>query len=128
METTTIENIQVLDKLKLSGQFMRNSNITAAEAITFVKNLIESDRFTLSVHDVHWLKNCPYISFDIIPKAKTEYDYNGSSRSKLNSDNNIENKLGLTESEKWFNSLSEEEKVHVKELSSFFNPSMIACG
>jgi len=126
METSTIKNIQVLDKIKLSGQFMRNSNITASEAITLVKNLIASNSFTLSDYDVYWLKNSPYISFDILEKS--QYDYNGSSRSKLNSDNNIENKLGLTESEKWFNSLSKEEKSYVQELSLFFNPSMIACG
>lgn len=124
METSTIENIQVLDIIKLSGQFMRNTNITASEAITFVKNLMESNSFTLSDYDVYWLKNSPYISFDVIEKP--QYDYNGSSRSKLNSDNNIENKLGLTESEKWFNSLSEEEKTHIKELSSFFNPPAYA--
>lgn len=124
METSTIDNIQVLDKIKLSGQFMRNNNITASEAIKIVKNLIDSNSFTLSDYDVYWLKNSPYISFDVIEKP--QYDYNGSSRSKLNSDNNIENKLGLTESEKWFNTLSEEEKERVKELSSFFNPPAYA--
>jgi hypothetical protein len=124
METTSIENIQVLDKLKLCSQFMHNCNIIASEAMTTVKILLESNKYTFKDIDVHWLKNSPYISFDVIEKQKE--DYNGSSRSQLNDDNNIENKLGLTESEKWFNSLSEEEKTYVKNLSSFFNPPAYA--
>lgn len=126
IDTTTIENIQVLDKMKLAKEFIDNSKMNAAEAITSIKILMESNRYMVSNYDLRWLKDSPNISFDIINFDKIVSDFNNyQNRTKLQ-DNQLHNPLGLTDAEHWFNTLSDENKANVKFLSKIFNPP--ACG
>jgi hypothetical protein len=54
-----------------------------------------------------------YITFDVV-KEYNEYEEPHST--SLNENNELENKFGLTQSEMWFNTLSDEHKKYVQEL------------
>lgn len=109
MENIFITNIQILDKKELYTEIKEKTGISS---ITLYKYLKEK-KFPEYIY--YYLKLSEHISFDTLTYiSEDEPDKIDS----ILENNNIKNALGLTNSEKWYNSLSEEHKNYIKELSS----------
>ena len=116
----TITNIEVKNKTKLVQEMKE----FITYPIDMLNTLLTEKELNLDEHIYRRLKYCENISFD--DNEEIEQTDDVWYRPTVNEDGNIENKRGLSEAEKWFNSLSNEEKEHVKELSNgvFSNVAM----
>lgn len=121
-----IANIEISDLFKLSKElkgYVLNS-------IIFLDNMRKHSTFIIEDETIYRiLKDSKYITFDALKDDFTaralevEKMYNRSSIK----DGKIENKLGLTEAEMWFNTLSDKEKEFVKNLSNNIFSNTPAC-
>ena len=120
METVIMKRIVIYDRFELAKEFVKNDNISVGAAFNIVNTLnARPDEYHISEYTHHWLKDSKYISYSY--KAVDMYN-----QSTINASGNIENPVGLTDAERWFNSLSDEYKKYVKELGSVFNPPACA--
>lgn len=108
----TISNIKVKDKSKL----IHEMKDFMTYPINMLKTLLTKKELDLDEFTYLRLKYCKNISFD--DNYESEQTDDIWCRPTVNEDGNIENKKGLTESEKWFNSLSDREKEHVRYLAN----------
>lgn len=117
----TIRNVQILDHKALYKEIKDDVLNTSS----FILAIISNKQTTINEYVYSILERSKNISFDsdYIEDVKKEIPL----RSELNSDNMIETKCGLTQAEMWFNSLSEEHKIYVKDLSdTVFNSIAMA--
>lgn len=121
METVIMKRIVIYDRFELAKEFVKNDNLSVGAAFNIVNTLnARPDEYHISEYTHHWLKDSKYISYSYEAKSNCVNMYNHSTVN--NASGNIENPVGLTDAEQWFNSLSDEHKKYVKELGSFFNP------
>lgn len=124
METVIMKRIVIFDRLELAKEFVKNDNISVGVAFNIVNTLnARPDEYHISEYTHSWLKDCKYISYSFDSKSNYVNTYNYSI---VSDSGNIENVLGLTDAERWFNTLSNEHKKYVKELGSFFSPPACA--
>ena len=115
MKEVIITNIEVKDKNKLFQEMKKFMNYP----INMLNTLLTEKEIYLDEDTYHRFKICENISFD--DNEETEQANENDDiwyRPTVNEDGNIENKQGLTESEKWFNSLSDREKDYVRYLAN----------
>lgn len=124
METVIMKRIVINDRFELAKEFVKNDNLSVGAAFNIVNTLnARPDEYHISEYTHYWLKDSKYISYSFESKSNYVNLYNHST---VNGNGNIENVLGLTDAERWFNTLSDEHKKYVKELGSFFNPPACA--
>lgn len=129
----TLTNIEVINKTKLLVEIkklQKDRNLVSIR--DFINTLEITKKWIIDSYnpDVE-LYNMFLMSDNITGKfdKKPDDDYITELENASVIDNNIiSNKLGLTHGERWFNSLGDSEKEYVKQLSLFFNPTMIAVG
>lgn len=123
MQVAVLKNIEINDLSKLYQEICKHI-VYPASFVSQLKNttVLEVDNeFIFKL--LSECRDLNFISFDV-DKMLSSVDKNIEEdiSSKLNAEGLIVNPLGLTEAEKWFNSLSTEEKNHIEYLShNFFN-------
>lgn len=108
-----ISNIKILNKKELHIDLVNK----VIWPINLIRTLTNSKMLDIESEFVYnTLLNSNNITFDTLSFDNEKIEIT-STKSTLNDYNEITNHIGLTQAEMWFNSLSEEHKIYVKDLS-----------
>jgi hypothetical protein len=127
----SITDIKISKPLLLISEIRKDfPNKPFHEIKEFVVSLIKNKELLVSDNSENQeIYRLLIYSDNIVGVFKNIDEDNYTEPSKNNTElinNVLENKLGLTDSERWFNIQTKENKEYVKQLSIIFNPNLIA--
>lgn len=108
----TIYNIEIFN----ARQFFKEIKDYISSPTRFLYALTTNKSVEVDEYTYNILKDCQYITFNIVNLNVSELKEDLDIKSKLNNDFLIENSLGLTQAEMWFNTLPKEQRLYVQEL------------
>lgn len=115
-----ITNVKVLNRIELAKELKHNFRIPTQIIWEMVNQLDRSEKDeVLDFSDKIAYVTRNNITFDFVNRE--EYVYEEPYSTFVNEKNELENKFGLTQAEMWFNTLSDEHKKNVQEISGFWS-------
>jgi hypothetical protein len=117
-----ITNVKVLNRIELVKELKYQLGIPTQMVLGMVNQLdrLEKDEVLDFSDKIAYMARNKNITFDVV-RDENEYVYEEPYSTFLNDKNELENKFGLTQSEMWFNTLSDEHKKYVQAVSHIWS-------